>query len=308
MKFIIKAVGISLSASALLFSALALGGGARAATFDFTDSVQSYDVLTTGIYDITASGAQGGFESGGAVIGGDVKLTAGETLIILVGGETAAHTVGGGGGTFVSLSPAGPGDLDNLLVVAGGGGGGGGNGGLDLASGAGTGEGGAGEGGAGGGGFLSPGGVAVFTSTTGGDGYSGGIAAGGAGENGAGGDGGAGGGGGTILGGGLYYYGGGGGGYTGGSGGLSCECSTGGGGGSSYLAASATEVLSIAGGNLGDGSVTVDFVGPAVPEPSTWPMLLIGFAGLGFVAYRPSRGPTSRAGSRDPRLGLAWLK
>ena len=26
-----------------------------------------------------------------------------------------------------------------------------------------------------------------------------------------------------------------------------------------------------------------------VPEPSTWAMLLIGFAGLGFVRYRASR-------------------
>ena len=27
-------------------------------------------------------------------------------------------------------------------------------------------------------------------------------------------------------------------------------------------------------------------IAPAVPEPSTWAMLLIGFAGLGFMAYR----------------------
>jgi hypothetical protein len=26
-----------------------------------------------------------------------------------------------------------------------------------------------------------------------------------------------------------------------------------------------------------------------VPEPSTWAMMLAGFAGLGFVAYRSSR-------------------
>jgi len=305
MTFAIPASRTALIASALLFGALAVGGGARAATYGFTDGVQGYDVLTTGIYDITAAGAQGGAEGGGAVIGGDVKLTAGETLIILVGGKPATHTVGGGGGTFVSLSPAGPGDLDNLLIVAGGGGGAGagGNGGLDLASGAGTGDGGAGEGGAGGGGVLSPGGVAFFTSTTGGDSFSGGIAAGGAGENGAGGDGGAGGGGGTILGGAVYYYGGGGGGYTGGGGGLSCECSTAGGGGSSYLAPSATEEISTAGGNLGEGSVTVDYVGPAVPEPSTWAMLMIGLAGLGFLAHRPARsrhsGPAVAAGVSD---------
>jgi hypothetical protein len=27
----------------------------------------------------------------------------------------------------------------------------------------------------------------------------------------------------------------------------------------------------------------------AVPEPSTWAMMLIGFAGLGFVGYRQAR-------------------
>jgi hypothetical protein len=34
---------------------------------------------------------------------------------------------------------------------------------------------------------------------------------------------------------------------------------------------------------------------PAVPEPSTWAMLLIGFAGIGFMAYRrKSNGPALR--------------
>jgi len=37
----------------------------------------------------------------------------------------------------------------------------------------------------------------------------------------------------------------------------------------------------------GPGGYGVDFVvGGAVPEPSTWAMMLIGFAGLGFAAYR----------------------
>ena len=31
---------------------------------------------------------------------------------------------------------------------------------------------------------------------------------------------------------------------------------------------------------------------PGVPEPSTWAMMILGFAGIGFVAYR--RGPKSR--------------
>jgi hypothetical protein len=35
-------------------------------------------------------------------------------------------------------------------------------------------------------------------------------------------------------------------------------------------------------------SHTADFVGatPAVPEPSTWAMMILGFCGLGFMAYR----------------------
>jgi len=28
---------------------------------------------------------------------------------------------------------------------------------------------------------------------------------------------------------------------------------------------------------------------PVVPEPSTWTMMLLGFAGLGFAGYRASR-------------------
>jgi hypothetical protein len=49
-----------------------------------------------------------------------------------------------------------------------------------------------------------------------------------------------------------------------------------------------------------DGSVTLtqfydigttgDFSTAAVPEPSTWAMMLLGFAGLGFAGYRRTRG------------------
>ena len=37
---------------------------------------------------------------------------------------------------------------------------------------------------------------------------------------------------------------------------------------------------------------------PAVPEPSTWAMMLIGFAGLGYAGYRSRRGerPASAPG------------
>ena len=37
-------------------------------------------------------------------------------------------------------------------------------------------------------------------------------------------------------------------------------------------------------GSNNSGGVWIEV--PAVPEPSTWAMLLLGFAGLGFVAYR----------------------
>jgi hypothetical protein len=33
----------------------------------------------------------------------------------------------------------------------------------------------------------------------------------------------------------------------------------------------------------------------AVPEPSTWAMMLAGFAGLGFLGWRGSRNTTARA-------------
>jgi hypothetical protein len=32
-------------------------------------------------------------------------------------------------------------------------------------------------------------------------------------------------------------------------------------------------------------------LGGAVPEPSTWAMMLLGFAGLGFAGYRRTREP-----------------
>jgi PEP-CTERM motif len=40
------------------------------------------------------------------------------------------------------------------------------------------------------------------------------------------------------------------------------------------------------------GDAVVGFVGTPVPEPSTWAMMLLGFAGLGFLGYRKVRtGP-----------------
>ena len=34
---------------------------------------------------------------------------------------------------------------------------------------------------------------------------------------------------------------------------------------------------------------------PAVPEPSTWAMMILGFAGLGFMAYRRKSKPALMA-------------
>ena len=51
-------------------------------------------------------------------------------------------------------------------------------------------------------------------------------------------------------------------------------------------------------GNLSfqnDGNVTVAAFAPNVPEPSTWAMMLLGFAGLGFAGYRTSRKAVSIA-------------
>jgi hypothetical protein len=50
------------------------------------------------------------------------------------------------------------------------------------------------------------------------------------------------------------------------------------------------------GGTLASGTYTIGApFTAAVPEPSTWAMMLLGFCGLGFMAYRrKQRGPRSR--------------
>src|SRR6266849_211456 len=119
-----------LLAGTSLLALLAWGSAARATPFDFTytGSLVTFPVPTTGTYEITAFGAQGGSGLSGAVggrgaeIGGDFTLTAGEVLQIAVGGAGAGSIQfyvgsGGGGGSFV----VGPGNTK--LVIAGGGGG-----------------------------------------------------------------------------------------------------------------------------------------------------------------------------------------
>ena len=47
------------------------------------------------------------------------------------------------------------------------------------------------------------------------------------------------------------------------------------------------KLLSAQNEQLGDVSIQVN----AVPEPSTWAMLILGFAGIGFMAYRRKSRP-----------------
>jgi hypothetical protein len=53
--------------------------------------------------------------------------------------------------------------------------------------------------------------------------------------------------------------------------------------------------------NVLDGKPGWVLYSPTVPEPSTWSMMLLGFAGLGFAGYRRARSRPPRAPShRDP--------
>jgi hypothetical protein len=102
-------------------------------TISYSGVIQTESVQSSGLYDITAFGAEGGSGNGksggdGAEIGGDIRLMAGEVLKIAVGGEggnagtseAGAEYGGGGGGTFVVLDNSGS---YTPLVIAGGGGG-----------------------------------------------------------------------------------------------------------------------------------------------------------------------------------------
>ncbi len=97
---------------------------------DVGGGIQNWTVPTTGTYNIVAFGAKGGlgltFVGGnGSKMNGTFNLTAGDKLKILVGqqgGDLAGNKAGGGGGgTFVVYSNNTP------LIIAGGGSGGGGN-------------------------------------------------------------------------------------------------------------------------------------------------------------------------------------
>jgi hypothetical protein len=256
-------------------------GASNTTTFSYSGSSTTFTITTTGTYDIIAYGAEGGGSGDGnaggdgAEVGGDVSLTAGTVLDIIVGQEGGTSTSGGGGGgggSFVERE----GGSTTLLFAAGGGGGGGysitgndvdlGSVGLDGNAGGGVGgAGGTAGNGGGAGSFGGGGGGGIYSAgaTSGGDGGAANGGAGGAGQsNGSGGFGGGGGGSNTLPlgiggggGGGGYGGGGGGQGYTtGGGGGFA------GGGGGSYLDTAATDTVAIAGERGGDGEVTIALV------------------------------------------------
>jgi hypothetical protein len=81
-----------------------------------------------------------------------------------------------------------------------------------------------------------------------------------------------------------------GGGGSGGAGGY-----RGGGGGGGSLNNAFANIVAISGAHSGNGELDIDFVGPAVPEPSTCAMLLLGFAGLGALAYHRNRSASRPA-------------
>jgi hypothetical protein len=301
----IKSTKAFLLAGTSALAILASAAKANAETFVFTGAAQSFTASVSGEYAVELLGASGGTSSHfnvpgglGAEVSGDIFLTKGEDLTLFVGGQGGGGG-GGGGGSFVFLGT----DVFNgtdVLAVAGGGGGaglfiaGGGpglagtSGGTEGRSSSGSGTG--GMGGTGGGGGLYAGGgggagVKAGSSGFGGDGdRNGGF--GGKFPNGGGGGGGGGSGGFGGGGGGSALGGGGGSGFSGGGGGGGIY---GGGGGGSYLASLFADPMLTGGVNSGDGSISISLLTAAVPEPSTWAMILMGFAGLGWLAHARRR-------------------
>jgi hypothetical protein len=244
-------------------------------TNNYNGRIVSDTITTSGVYDITVYGAQGGAARGGAgglgaAVSGDIFLQAGTVLEIVVGGEGAngKYAGGGGGGSFVIETYDGSNAVDTILAVAGGGGGAGSHGaggaGRSVASGGngggyGPGPGGVGpapgkggDDGGGGGGYTGGAGSRGRAGTPGGDSgktFLGGIPSGpSAGRGGFGGGGGGG-----------YSGGGGGGGYGGGGGGGYAD-SDGGGGGGSYLDSAFTNTSESGAAVYDNGVVGIDLV------------------------------------------------
>ena len=278
---------------------LACAGEAKADPTFITPGMFSSVVPTTGEYALDILGASGGASINtvgglGAEVSGDIVLTAGEFLTLFVGGHGQNAGLffgggGGGGGGFISLGqcpccrwrreagraigstvvPDRPGPAaereEGPYGGAGGANGTGGGGGslcptlkrrrrrgcrLRRRRGGGAGAG------------INSGSGAIFPNGGGGVG-GGGVGGGG-------------------------YGGGGGSGFNGGGGGggLSGEQTA---AAPLFMAKLLTSQVLTAGVHSGDGSITIDLLPAAVPEPSTWAMTLAGFAGLGWLASRRRR-------------------
>ena len=106
----------------------------NSSNFTANNGIQTWTVPTSGTYRIIAKGAQGAPASAtaggvGAVMQGDFVLTEGQRIDIVVG-QTArvpparpGRNGSGGGGTFVVKSNIGTPSTADILVIAGGGGG-----------------------------------------------------------------------------------------------------------------------------------------------------------------------------------------
>lgn len=263
-------------------------------TFDYTGAPVNFVVPTwVSSISVQVAGAQGAaslFSSGGrgGLVLGDVPVTPGETLTIVVGGQNGYNGGGaagaaGAGGALSDVGAGGGGASDvrrtggTVRIVVGGGGGGGGGGasgwpgGIGGAGGATTGATGAtgATNGALGGSIGGTGGT-PSGGGTGGDGGANGLdgAAGSSGTGGAGGAGQSGAGwyNSTGGGGGGGYYGGGGGGGSSGS--PTVAGGGGGGGGSSYAISDASNVSHVQGSRSGNGFVILTWGSPQSTAPT----------------------------------------
>jgi hypothetical protein len=282
-----------LLAGASLMAITAASADAETWTYNYTGSIQTFAVPTTGTYNIIANGAQGGSSKDnvgagglGAQVSGNFTLNAGELLQIAVGGAGAStgsisFAGGGGGGSFVYDTTTAL-----ALLIAGGGGGGlfefPGSPGLATTGGSGGGGGVSSYGGAGGGGgFNGNGANAYFWYNAQAQGGGGGgfpNLTGGSSPSAAGGWGG---------GGGAYGNGGGGGGgFTGGNGAYSGP----GYGGNSVN--NGTNPSGVNGFHSGNGQVILSMEGLGstdpirVPEPAAMTLLGAGLAGLAGLRAR----------------------
>ena len=118
-KFFSKTVSAAVAAAVFA----AMSQSANAGTLSYTGAIQQYTVTSSGTYHFSVAGAQGGasgdgdYGGDGALVSGDVHLTAGTVLDIVVGGQGGTGNVsegyGGGGGSFLDVS------VSNGLATAG---------------------------------------------------------------------------------------------------------------------------------------------------------------------------------------------